>query len=380
MNNEKKEKAAFIHAPGLSEFKFSPEHPFKPVRVEKVYEMCKGRGLLSDPSVAVIKIDEGKREDLESFHTSEYIDILERAGRGGEVDIDMIYHGVGTMENPIFKGLFQFCLLSVASTLEAVERVVGGFESAFNPCGGFHHAHSDRAGGFCYVNDAVIAIKKLIALGRKVAYIDIDAHHGDGVQEAFYDEPEVLTVSVHESGKTLFPWGGFEKEIGRDRGMGFNINIPLQLDTDDEVFTLLFDNIVIDSVKRFNPDVIVGQFGTDASATDPLTHLKMTNNGYIESIKLLHESFPKIVALGGGGYNMKDVVNGWTLLWSELSGLEQNSGYGGAIGGVLMGDSSIQGSDLRDMRSYVSGPAKEDLMEGAEKLISNYIKNIQPFL
>jgi acetoin utilization protein AcuC len=292
----------------------------------------------------------------------------------------MLYHGIGTMENPIFSGLYQFCLLSVAATLKGVEMVTGGFESAFNPSGGFHHAHSDRAGGFCYVNDAVIAIKRLKKLGMRIAYVDIDAHHGDGVQDAFYDDPEVLTVSIHESGRTLFPWGGFENEIGKGKGKGFNINIPMELDTDDEVFTLLFNNIVMDSVKRFDPDVIVGQFGIDTSATDPLTHLKMTNNAYIESIKLMHKNFPNIVALGGGGYNMKDVINGWTLLWAELSGLEVGGGYGGAIGGVLMGDSSIQGSDLRDMQSYVSGPAKEKLVQSAEKLISYYKENIQSFL
>ena len=380
MKEIKKGKAAFIYAPRLSEFKFSPEHPFKPLRVEKVYEMCEERGLLYNPSAAVIKINEGNEENLEIFHTGDYIDVLKRADGGGEVDIDMLYHGVGTMENPIFRGLYQFCLLSVSATLKAVEMVTNGFESAFNPCGGFHHAHSDRAGGFCYGNDAVIGIKRLRELGRRVAYVDIDAHHGDGVQDAFYGDPEVLTVSIHESGKTLFPWGGFENEIGRGKGRGYNINIPMEPDTDDEIFTFLFNNIIMDSVKRFDPDVIVGQFGTDTFATDPLTHLRMTNNGYIESIKLIHKSFPKIVALGGGGYNMKNVVNGWTLLWAELTGLEPSGGYGGVIGGVLMGDSSIQGSDLRDMQSYVSGPTKEVLLQKAEKLISYYEEEIQPLL
>jgi acetoin utilization protein AcuC len=377
MKDIRKGKAAFVYASRLSEFKFSPEHPFKPLRVEKVYEMCERKGLFSGPSVAVIKVDEGDEENLAIFHTADYIELLKRAGSGSEVDIDMLYHGIGTMENPIFRGLYQFCLLSVAATLKAVEMVTDGFESAFNPCGGFHHAHSDRAGGFCYVNDAVIAIKKLRELGRRVAYVDIDAHHGDGVQDAFYDDPEVLTISIHESGRTLFPWGGFENEIGKGKGRGFNINIPMEPDTDDEVFTLLFNNIVIDAVRRFDPDVIVGQFGTDTSATDPLTHLKMTNNGYIEAIELMHKNFPKIVALGGGGYNMKSVVNGWTLLWAELAGLEPGGGYGGAIGGVLMGDSSIEGADLKDMRSYISGPAKKELVQSAEKLISYYKEKIQ---
>ncbi len=380
MTGKEKDRAAFIYAPGLSVYKFSPQHPFKPSRVTRVYNMCSRRGLFPEPAVSVIKIEKGDEEGLRYFHTDPYIEILKRAGMGAEVDVEMLYHGVGTAENPIFKGLYDFCVLSVESTLKAVEMVADGFESSFNPGGGFHHAHSDRAAGFCYANDAVIAIKKLKELGKRVAYVDIDAHHGDGVQDAFYDDPEVLTISTHESGRTLFPWGGFEKEIGEGKGKGFNINIPMEADTDDEIFGLLFEEIVMDSLESFQPEVIVGVFGTDTAATDPLTHLKMTNNSFIEAIELMHAKYPKIVALGGGGYNMRDVVRAWTLLWVELGGLELEVGYGGAVGGVLLGDASIEDSDLRDMRSYTSGPEKDRLRRRADKLIDHYRKIIKPLI
>jgi acetoin utilization protein AcuC len=227
------------------------------------------------------------------------------------------------------------------------------------------------------VNDAAIAILELRDLGKRVAYVDIDAHHGDGVQEAFYDDPNVLTVSMHESGRTLFPWGGFEKETGDGMGSGYNINVPLEPDTDDSIFLFLFEEIVMDALELFIPDVVVGTFGTDTVATDPLTHLKMTNNGYIDAIEMLHRRFPGIVALGGGGYNMDDVVRGWTMLWAELAGRDLGQGYGGAIGGVLLGDSSIEGSDLRDMRIYTTGPEAERIRAASEKTVAWYRNEIR---
>jgi acetoin utilization protein AcuC len=293
------------------------------------------------------------------------------------MDIDMLHHGIGSAENPVFRGVLYYSQLAVTASVTAARWAAAGKGSAFNPCGGFHHAHPDRASGFCYVNDAAIAIMELREASRRVAYVDIDAHHGDGVQAAFYNDPGVMTISMHESGRTLFPWGGFEREMGDGDGLGFNINIPLEPETDDTAFLFLFKEIVMDALLRFMPDVIVGVFGTDTFATDPLTHLKMTNNGYIEAIELLHDEFPLVVALGGGGYNMNDVVRGWTLLWAELAGRALGDDYGGAIGGVLLGDSSIEGSNLRDMRIYTTGPEAEKIKAVSERLVAWYKSKIQ---
>jgi acetoin utilization protein AcuC len=373
-------QTVFINSERLANFRFSEEHPFNPERVRLVYRMCLERGFLSQRGVRVESIEEGTPGVLERFHTSEYIEALKRADSGTEVDIDMLHHGIGTPENPVFKGVYDFCLLSATASLAAARCIVDGAGASFNPCGGFHHAHPDRASGFCYVNDVVIALEELRAAGLKTAYLDIDAHHGDAVQAAYYDSREILTISMHETGKTLFPWGGFEKETGKGDGMGYNINLPLEAAADDEIFLRLFEKVVMDALSLFEPDVVVVQVGTDMLATDPLTHLRLTNNSYIEAVQILHSAFPRIVALGGGGYNLHDVARGWTLVWAELSGQEFGDSYGGALGGVFLGDSSLQGSDLRDMRSYTSGPEKENLREHAERLISYYRATHRPLL
>ncbi|MBU8923055.1 MAG: acetoin utilization protein AcuC [Bacteroidales bacterium] len=372
--------AVFINSDRLGGYSFSPEHPFRPERVKMVHEMCERRQLLSGNGVRVEQVEEIEDGLLERFHTKEYIDLLREAGRCGEIGVEMLYHGLGTMENPIFMGVYDFAALSVTASVRGARIVAEEGVSAFNPCGGFHHAHRDRASGFCYVNDVVIAIEELLMLDARVAYLDVDAHHGDGVQEAFYDDPGVMTLSIHESGKTLFPWGGFEKESGGPGAEGYNINIPMLSDTDDEIFLFLFRSIILPALDAFGPDIVVLQAGTDTFATDPLTHLKMTNNGYIDAIGSLHAAFPRILALGGGGYNMADVVRGWTLLWADLAGIQLDSGYGGALGGVLMGDASIDGSDLRDMQVYTTGPAKEELRKYSESLVARFEKEVQPLL
>jgi acetoin utilization protein AcuC len=371
--------AVFVYSPELAGFELSPDHPFKPARARLAYEMCGERGLLTGEGVRSDIFSEPEEGLLETFHAPEYIALLERAESGREVDIEMLHHGLGTAENPIFRGVYTYSRLAATASVRAARAAAAG-GSAFNPCGGFHHAHRDRASGFCYVNDAVIAILDLRKKGIRVAYVDIDAHHGDGVQEAFYSDPSVLTVSVHESGRTLFPWGGSEKETGEGDGKGYNINVPLEPETDDNAFILLFSEIVMDALSLFKPDVVVGTFGTDTFATDPLTHLKMTNNGYIDAVGMLRSRFPRIAALGGGGYNMEYTVRGWTLLFAELAGRDISHGYGGALGGVLLGDPSIIGSDLRDMHVYTTGKARERIMERSEQLIRWYREEIRPAL
>jgi len=380
VNGARKGQAVFINSNRLGAFRFSPDHPFNPERVTRTFRMCERRGLFADPDVRVVDVETAEDGVLERFHTSEYIEALRRANGGTEVDVEMLRHGIGSAENPVFKGVYDFSALSATASLAGARLILGGAPAAFNPCGGFHHAYPDRASGFCYVNDVAIAIDELRAAGLRIAYVDIDAHHGDAVQSAYYGDPTVLTVSVHETGRTLFPWGGSEREIGQGAGRGYNVNVPLEPGADDEIFLAVFREIVMEALQRFRPDVIVGQFGTDTFATDPLTHLRLTNNGYIEAIEILHGSFPCILALGGGGYNMGDVERGWTLLWAELAGLPIEGGYAGALGGVFLGDSSLPESDLRDMHAYTTGPDKERLVARARELIEHFEKEIRPLL
>lgn len=380
MSGMREAGAVFVNSKRLGAFRFSPDHPFNPERVTRVYRMCESRGLFSGPNVRVVDVEEPEEGVLERFHTSAYIAALKRANDGTEIDVEMLQHGIGSPENPVFKGVYDFSTLAATASLSAARRILGGAAAAFNPCGGFHHAHPDRASGFCYVNDIAIAIDELRRGGLRVAYLDIDAHHGDAVQNAYYADRSVLTISVHETGKTLFPWGGFEREAGQGEGLGYNVNVPLEPGADDDVFLALFGGIVMPALDGFDPDVVVGQFGTDSFATDPLTHLRLTNNGYIEAIEMLHESHPRILALGGGGYSMRDVERGWTLLWAELAGIEFDEGYGGSLGGVFLGDSTLPGSDLRDMHAYTTGPEKDRMLARARELIEHFEENIRPRL
>ena len=198
----------------------------------------------------------------------------------------------------------------------------GEADRAFHFAGGLHHAMPDRASGFCYVNDAVLAILRLREHGLRVAYIDIDAHHGDGVQHAFYGDPNVLTISVHERGERLFPGTGFVREKGEGAGVGFSVNLPLEAYTDTAVFLPAFEAVVPPLIERFKPDVIVAQLGVDAHRTDPLTHLALDVQGFSRAVQRIASMAPKLVALGGGGYDLRNVAPMWTVAWAVMNGVE----------------------------------------------------------
>ena len=193
---------------------------------------------------------------------------------------------------------------------------------AFHFAGGLHHAMPERASGFCYVNDAVLAIMELRRRDWKVAYVDIDAHHGDGVQFAFYDDPRVLTISSHERGDRLFPGTGFVEEMGEGEGVGYSVNLPLQPYTDDAVYEPAFEAVVPPLLRAFEPDVVVLQLGIDSHRTDPLTHLAWTVQGFTKIVSRLLELSPRVVALGGGGYDLPNVARAWTAAWAAMNGAE----------------------------------------------------------
>jgi acetoin utilization protein AcuC len=213
--------------------------------------------------------------------------------------------------------------LVTGATLQAVDFVAKGEgEIAFNIAGGLHHAMRSRASGFCYVNDPVIGILKLLDQGKRVAYIDIDAHHADGVQVAFYKTNKVLTISLHETGYTLFPGTGFEYEIGEGEGEGYAVNLPFPPYTDDEVYVWAFEEIVPPLILAFRPDVVVTQLGVDSFYNDPLTNLQLSMAGYEKVIRQIKELAPRWVALGGGGYDVSNVARAWTLAWAVMNGIE----------------------------------------------------------
>ena len=314
----------FIYTDAYLDYDYGPTHPLRIIRLKLTYGLIKSYGLLDLPSVQFIPTIKAEEKDLAAFHSEEYLNILKQANEGYPME-DAYFYGLGPGDNPIFPGLFNLSLLLTGATLQAVDFVADGKgEIAFNIAGGLHHAMRARASGFCYINDPVIGIMRLLNRGKRVAYIDIDAHHGDGVQKAFYETNQVLTISLHESGHTLFPGTGFEYEFGEGEGEGYSVNLPFPPHTEDEVYVRVFDEVVPELVHAFKPDVVVTQLGVDTFYDDPLTNLHLSIFGFERILKKIKNLAPRWVALGGGGYNISNVARAWTLAWAVMNGIELN--------------------------------------------------------
>jgi len=366
-------RTAFIYTHEFSKFDYGPAHPFKIFRLKLTYKLIKAYGLLSLPNTQYIESKMAEEEDLLLFHDREYIEILKAANVGIEIP-SAYYYGLGPGDNPIFEGLFDWSKLVTGASLKAASMVDNGeVDIAFNIAGGLHHAIASRASGFCYINDIVIAILSLLKRGRRVAYIDIDAHHGDGVQKAFYTTDKVLTISIHETGRMLFPGTGFEKEIGKGEGKGYSVNIPMPPSSDDELFLYAFNEIVPSLLEKFRPDIVVTQLGVDSFYSDPLTHLNYTNNGYCKVIKKIKEIASKWIALGGGGYDIANVAKAWTLAWAIMNEVEISD----EIPEDFLKDYLQEGFWSRKIRDEIyleKGARKEEMREEIERVIG-FIKN-----
>lgn len=271
--------------------------------------------------MAVVRPRRATDDEILSVHTREYVEAVKRAQPN-------LRYGLGTEDVPVVAGMHEAAAHIAGATLVAAERVMSGeFTRALNIAGGLHHAQRKQASGFCIYNDLAIAIRWLHEqYGARVMYVDYDAHHGDGVQWIFYDNPEVLTLSVHESGAFLFPGTGFIDEIGEGDGYGYSVNVPLEPHTSDASLLRALRDIVPAVADAFKPDVIVLQNGCDAHALDPLTHLRCGTHAFEECVRLMCDIADqhcggRVIATGGGGYGIYDVVpRAWTLVWSVLRG------------------------------------------------------------
>jgi len=312
-------QTAFIYSERYQHFDYGPGHPLRIERLALTYELCRSYGLLDLPTTRLIEARDATEDEVVAFHRPDYLDVFRAADRGNPPP-NLWDYGLGTSDNPAFPGMYGWSLLSTGASLQAMALVDSGeVGCAFNMAGGLHHAAASRAAGFCYFNDAAVVIKHLLRRGRRVAYVDIDAHHGDGVQFGFYETDQVLTISIHESGETLFPGTGFAEEIGRGRGIGYAVNVPLLAGSDDEIFLWALDQVVPPLLTAFNPDVVVTQLGADTHRTDPLTNLAMTTTGFAEAVRRLQPLSRRWIALGGGGYNLENVPRSWTLAWATMN-------------------------------------------------------------
>jgi len=307
----------------LTSYRFSPEHPLNPRRLQLTVELMHALHLLEGDDVLLAPPRAATDAELLTVHAPEYVEAVKRARPDQRF-------GLGTDDVPVVAGMHEASAQIVGATLVAAELVMSGAaRRAFNISGGLHHAHRSKAAGFCVYNDLAVAIRWLQRThGARVMYIDYDAHHGDGVQEIFYHDPDVLTVSYHESGAFLFPGTGFVDEIGEGDGYGFSVNVPLEPHTSDASLRAVFDELVPQLAAAFRPDIIVLQNGCDSHMLDPLTHLNCTTRIFEDLVKTVcavadEHCGGRIIATGGGGYAVEEVVpRAWTLVWSALRGVE----------------------------------------------------------
>ena len=315
-------KTALVYSEEWRRFDYGPEHPLRMERLGLTWRLMEAYGLTSGPKTEVVTPEPASIDAITRFHSRDYIEILRAVSAGDWVPHAERY-GLGAGDNPIFPGLWEAADICAGGSLLAAQLVLDNEAArAFHFAGGLHHAMPARASGFCYVNDAVLAIMELRRRDWKVAYVDIDAHHGDGVQFAFYADPRVLTISSHERGDRLFPGTGFVAEMGEGEGIGYSVNLPLQPYTDDAVYEPAFEAVVPPLLRAFEPDVVVLQLGIDSHRTDPLTHLAWTVQGFTKIVCRLLELSPRVVALGGGGYDLPNVARAWTAAWGAMNGAQ----------------------------------------------------------
>ncbi|MDA1215867.1 MAG: acetoin utilization protein AcuC [Chloroflexi bacterium] len=313
--------AAYIYADTMSQHVLREDHPLRPVRLRYTYELLEAFGAFNGKTSLLVEPRFATEDELMTTHTPEYVDAVKRYNDGGSIQDGAQYGFTAQGDNPVFPGMYEAALLSTGASVQAAEMVADGtVRAAFNPSGGLHHAMTGHASGFCVFNDPAVAINALRRRGLRVVYVDIDAHHGDGVQAAFYGDDDVMTISLHESGRYLFPGTGEVDEVGTGKGRGYSVNVPLFPYTDDDVFLEAFDAVVPPLIDAFKPDVLATQLGIDTYMTDPLTHLALSTTGYVALVRRFGDMAYPWLAFGGGGYDVDAVARGWALAYGEMVG------------------------------------------------------------
>jgi acetoin utilization protein AcuC len=321
----------FYYHPRMLAYDFGPQHPLKPERLRRAVLLLESYG------VTPIDPGEGGDHDVLRVHDGDYVDAVANKSselsnstvrpdhrkdqqRDRRLGLDPFKFGFSPMsDNPPFAGMYEASLAYVSGTARAAEAVRDGAPLAFGLAGGLHHAHRERASGFCIFNDPAVAIHILREKFERVAYVDIDVHHGDGVQWMFYDDPHVLTCSIHQDPRTLFPGAGFLEETGE---AFTSLNVPLAPGTTGDVWLWAFENGVMPALEKFRPEAIVLQMGTDTHYLDPLAHINNTSQEWVQAVRLVRDFGVPIVALGGGGYEITCVPRMWTAACLTLGRLE----------------------------------------------------------
>ena len=339
---------------------YGPKHPLSIQRVPAVIDLCRALNWL--PASHYRQSPRAKAAALARFHTPGYLAALQRAEAAQSVtDLDRDRHGLGTLSNPVFPEMWRRPATAAGGGLLAADLVAGG-GVAYNPGGGTHHAFPARAAGFCYINEPAVTITRLLELGlTRIAYVDIDAHHGDGVEAAFAGDGRVLTISVHEERRWPFT-GALDDDAG-----GTAINLPVPRGFNDTEFDLVLSDVILPAVQAHRPQAVFLQCGADAVSEDPLARLELSNTCHWRAVVALRALSPRLIVSGGGGYNPWTVARLWSGVWATLAGLEIPDRLPDAARDVLRGLSwSRQGrpsetllTTLRDTPRH--GPMRDEL-------------------
>jgi len=325
-------RIGFVGRQALGDYDLGPEHPLSPVTRARAVNLIRAYGLLDRPNVTEIAPRAATDEEIAGVHTEEYIAAVKRydADPVEATALAAMEWGLAAWgDTPAFAGMHTAASEVCGSSLVAALSVWNGdVDMVFAPGGGLHHAFATRAAGFCIYNDPAVAIRALLDAGaNRIAYVDVDVHHGDGTQWIFYDDPRVLTCSVHEDGRYLFPGTGGIEERGRDGGVGTSVNIPLPPFSGDTGYLRAIEEVIVPAVTAFGPEIIVTQNGVDPHHQDPLAHLQVTMDVYPRVWTILRElaaatTGGRLVALGGGGYNPDVLPRAWALLFADMVGAD----------------------------------------------------------
>ncbi|MFX1409230.1 MAG: acetoin utilization protein AcuC [Promethearchaeota archaeon] len=321
-------KVGLIYTEDYQKYDFGKEHPLRPLRLKLTYSLMEKLHLLDNKILEIFSPRLATREELGRVHSTEYLEIVDKLSiNPKEKTIQPYIYGLGPGDTPIFKGMYEASALICGASILAADKVWNNedFTIAFNPAGGLHHAQKSKASGFCIFNDIAVAIQYLKNIKKdiKIAYLDIDCHHGDGVQRLFYDDPNVLTISYHQSGKYLFPGTGDIDELGEGRGKGYSLNFPLLPNTTNRMFLKIFRRTIPNILRAYTPDILFTQLGVDTYYNDPLTQMGFSISIYkdiAQTMKTCARDYcqNKWVAFGGGGYLQNVVPRAWTLFLAKM--------------------------------------------------------------
>lgn len=318
-------KPLYVYDKSLLEYRFNDQHPFNQMRVKMTTDLLASSEFLKEEDI--IKPRKATDEELLLVHQPDYVEAVKKAGEGTLPESQMESYGLASDDTPTFDDMHEKSKMLVGATLTAVDEVMkGNAKKVLSLAGGLHHGFTGRASGFCIYNDSAVAIEYMRKnYGLKVLYIDTDAHHGDGVQFTFYNTNEVMTYSIHETGRYLFPGTGSTTERGDDSGFGFSVNLPVDAFTEDESFLSIFEESLENAIIKFKPDILLSQNGVDAHYRDPMTHLALTSKSYEEIPRIVNRlsdeyTDGKWIAVGGGGYNIWQVVpRMWAQIWLAMN-------------------------------------------------------------